>query len=83
MHILLTLVLWPPLLVVVIRVAIVASVVEVVLEVLSLIATGGIGGLLSISFGDKSLGVVIGLVELLMSRVEVVEVVFLLVLYRL
>jgi hypothetical protein len=57
------------LLVVVIRVAIVASVVEVVLEVLSLIATGGIGGLLSISFGDKSLGVVIGLVELLMSRV--------------
>lgn len=69
MHILLTLVLWPPLLVVVIRVAIVASVVEVVLEVLSLIATGGIGGLLSISFGDKSLGVVIGLVELLMSRV--------------
>ncbi len=69
LHILLTLVLWPPLLVVVIRVAIVASVVEVVLEVLSLIATGGIGGLLSISFGDKSLGVVIGLVELLMSRV--------------
>ena len=69
MHILLTLVLWPPLLVVVIRVAIVASVVEVVLEVLSLIATGGIGGLLSISFGDKSLGVVIGLVELLMSKV--------------
>ena len=83
LHILLTLVLWPPLLVVVIRVAIVASVVEVVLEVLSLIATGGIGGLLSISFGDKSLGVVIGLVELLMSRIEVVEVVFWLVLYRL
>jgi hypothetical protein len=60
LHILLTLVLWPPLLVVLTRVVIVASVVVVVLEVLSLIATGGIGGLLSISLGDKSLGVVIG-----------------------
>jgi hypothetical protein len=76
LHILLTLVLWPPLLVVLTRVVIVASVVVVVLEVLSLIATGRIGDLLSISLGDKSLGVVIGWVELLMSRVEVVKVGF-------
>jgi hypothetical protein len=74
-HILVTLVIWPPL-VVLISVVLVASVVVVVLEVLSLITTGGIGGLLSISFGDKSLGVVIGWVELLLNSVEVVKVVF-------
>lgn len=74
-HILVTLVIWPPL-VVVISVVLVASVWVVVLEVLSLIATVGIGGLLTISFGDKSLGVVIGWVELRLSSVEVVKVVF-------
>ena len=76
LHILLTLVLWPPLLVVLTRVVIVASVVLIVLEVLSLIATGRIGGLLSISFGFKSLGIVIGRVELRLSSVEVVKVGF-------